>query len=453
MDAIAFIAGILGLVWGGVLLLRGGLVSGCLAMFLAGVCFGVPFFKIDCGPVPVTADRLLFVVIGLQYVFWRRFGWADPKPLGKPEILLLIFMAVMIFSTLRADWTSSNYQPLSWLILYYLMPAAVYWILRQTKITERSQLAVLGFFAVLGVYLAFTSIAEYGELWALVFPKYIVTTAADQTSLFVGRARGPLLNPVINGILMTIGLTATLLWWPRFQKPGKLCLLTVALLMTAAIALSLTRSVWMGGVFAMALVVGPVIPRHWRLPLFGGSLLLGLIVAATQWDNLVAFKRDKQLTAEETASSVESRPIMAVIAWNMFLDRPVFGCGYAQYMTEHKNYLDDRSTDYPLERAREFGLHNVAFSLLTEDGLVGFGLFTAILFFWTRDAWRLWRRSDAPLWARQQGLLFLVTVGLYLINGMFHDVSIISMTNMTLFFMAGITASLRPLTLDKPHVG
>jgi hypothetical protein len=41
------------------------------------------------------------------------------------------------------------------------------------------------------------------------------------------------------------------------------------------------------------------------------------------------------------------------------------------------------------------------------------------------------------------GLLTLAALGVYFINGMFHDVSLIPMANMTLFFLAGVTAGLR----------
>ena len=101
------------------------------------------------------------------------------------------------------------------------------------------------------------------------------------------------------------------------------------------------------------------------------------------------------------------------------------------------------STDLPLERARGYIPHNVALSLLTETGLVGLGLFAATLSLWGRDAWRLWRDASLPLWARQQGLLFLTALGAYLINGMFHDVSVVPMANMTLLFLGGVVEGTR----------
>jgi O-antigen ligase len=325
------------------------------------------------------------------------------------------------------------------------MPAVVYWIVRQTRYSERAVLAVFGYFAVFGVYLAIISLAEYFELWWLVFPPYIAATASQADAEFVGRGRGPLLNPIANGVLLATCLGGAMLWWPRLNRPRQLMLLAVVLLLLAALYCTLTRSVWMGAVLAVALAVGLALPWSWRLPLLGGGLLLALLVIVTQWDRLVSFKRDKALGAEKTAESVELRPIMARVAWNMFLDRPIFGCGFAQYGPEHDNYLSDRSTDLALERARGYIPHNVFFSLLTETGLVGLGLFCAIVFFWTFDAWRLWANVELPLWARQQGLLLLIVVGVYLVNGMFHELSVQPMMNMTLFFMAGVTEGLQPL--------
>jgi O-antigen ligase len=155
-------------------------------------------------------------------------------------------------------------------------------------------------------------------------------------------------------------------------------------------------------------------------------------------------------SADKTAESVELRPIMATVTWHMFLDRPLLGCGYAQYQTEALAYLSDRSTDMALERARGYIPHNVLFSLLAETGLIGLGLFAALVTLWTRNAWRLWRDTKLPLWIRQQGLLMLISLGAYFVNGMFHDVSVVPMANMTLFFLAGVTTSLQPSKAPTP---
>ncbi len=82
-------------------------------------------------------------------------------------------------------------------------------------------------------------------------------------------------------------------------------------------------------------------------------------------------------------------------------------------------------------------------SLLTETGLIGVTLFTLLLIVWLQSAWRLWRSDNAPLWMRQQGLFFLVAAANYLVNAMFHDMSVIPMVNMFLFFLAGVTVNVQ----------
>ncbi|MCC6127538.1 MAG: O-antigen ligase family protein [Pirellulales bacterium] len=443
MEFLAIVLGIAGLIWGAVLLQRGGLLAGCLAVLLAGACFGVEFFKLALGPIPLTADRLLLLILFGQYLVWRRFGWADPKPLGKPEIVLCALIGAMVLSTFAADFTTPNYQPVAWLIIFYLTPFAVYWIARQAKLSERAVHRLFISLAIFGVYLAATALAEHYELYGAVFPRYIVETAAKAGAEFVGRARGPFLHPIGNGMALAICLAAALVLWPRFNRPGRLGLIFVSLLFAAALYFTLTRSVWIGGAFAAASIVGLSLPARWRMPLLAGGLLLAAAVSATQWERVMAFKRDKNLDAAKTAESAALRPVLARISWKMFLDRPLFGCGYGQYGKEHVNYLADRSTELVLEKGRAYVQHNVAFSLLTETGLLGLGLFLALCGLWGLDAWRLWRSTAAPLEFRRMGLLMLAALGVYFINGAFHDVSIVPMANATLFFLAGVTEGLR----------
>jgi len=202
---------------------------------------------------------------------------------------------------------------------------------------------------------------------------------------------------------------------------------------------TLTRSVWLGTALGALTIVTLRVPRRWRAPLLGGVLLCGAVVVATQWDRIVAFKRDRALGAHEAAESIKLRPILARVAWNMFLDWPLFGCGYGQYPVAQIDYLSDHTTDLPLGKARPYVQHNVFLALLTETGLVGMGLFVAVLGFWIADASRLWQCGTAGEGARGQGLFFLAMMGYYLANAMFQDLSLMPQANMLLFFLAGLT--------------
>ena len=439
MNFLIVIAGLTGLAWGAVLFVRGGLLAGGLLVLLAGTCFGSPFYSLPAGPVPITADRLLWGLLGAVFAISRVRGWIAARPMTKADWLLAAYLGVLFVSTFTHDWGARNHQPAAWLLFFYIMPAGMYWVARQTPLAERSSRAMFACLGMFGLYLAVTAIAEAQQAWWLVYPRYI---ASREYLNFFGRGRGPLLNPAGCGFFLSICWSSMLMFWPRVGRAGKAMLLALSVVYALGVYSTLTRCAWIGAALGLMIVVGLAIPKTWRMPLLVASCLAAMLVGATQWQRFMAFKRDKNLSAAETAESVNLRPILAMVAWKMFQDRPLLGCGFGQYRDEFTAYLDDRSTELELEKARPYLQHNVFLALLAETGLVGMSLFIALLAAWCLDAWRLWRLPAAPAWARQQALLFLALTGSYLANAMFHDMSIIPMVNMALFYLAGLTSGL-----------
>ena len=90
----------------------------------------------------------------------------------------------------------------------------------------------------------------------------------------------------------------------------------------------------MGAVLALAILAAVGVPRSWRAAVLGGGLVIGSLVVISQWQNLNAFKRDKDLSVAAMTESASLRPILATIAWRMFEDRPLLGFGYGQYVLE-----------------------------------------------------------------------------------------------------------------------
>ena len=427
------------LIWGVVVFLRGGLLAGCLTVLFAATVFGYDFFKVPLGPIPLTLDRMLWVVLLLQYVLWRRLGRTDPKPPGRDDWVLLAMLGVLTLSTLTHDWQAQGNHPVARLVFFYLMPAGLYWVARQSQVSPRGVRGMFIFLGLLGVYVAATAIAEWQHQWWLVYPKYI---SAQSNQAFLGRARGPLLNPMGNGILMTVCLASTLAWWPLANRPCRLLLVALSGMYALAIYGTLTRGAWMGAAAGVGLVVVFYLPRSWRVPVLAVGVLAAATLTAIYWQEMVAFRRDEGLSARETEESVFLRPVLARVAWNMFLDRPLLGCGFDQYLDQSVYYLHDRTTELALEKSRGYVQHNVFLSLLTETGLLGLGLWVTVLWFWSRNAWRLWQTSAASPWFRQTGLLTLVLLACYVVTGMFHDVSLILVVNWLLFFITGLVAGL-----------
>jgi O-antigen ligase len=438
MDLLLAIAAAAGLIWTGWFLLRGSLIGGCIAAVLACACLGYSTWHSEGGQVPLTIDRALIALVALGYIIHRRWGLADPKPLATSEWVLLAFLGWLALSAFTNDWAYKNSMPVSRLIFYWTLPAIVYWVARQSPISERGLRFSLGAIAGLGVYLTFTALAEYSHQWWAVFPTYI---ASPETEYF-GRARGPFLNPAEMGIYLAAGLAAALTFWHRLPRLGQLVLVGFIVLNAAAIYATLTRSAWMGGALGLALFVGFSASKQWRYLLFGAGALAGVLLLVAAGDRVMNIKRDANLDAAAAADSAQLRPILARVAWLMFLDRPIAGCGFGQYDREKRPYLSDRSTEMVLEKVRPYVQHNAFLALLTETGLIGMGLFIALLVLWLRNAWLLWNDPAAMSAVRQITLFQIALFGAYLPNAMFQDTNLIEGVNLLMFFIAGLTSNL-----------
>ncbi len=437
MEFIIGTAALIAIVWASVLYRTGGLFLGLLALLLVGTVFGQPFYRLEVGPLPVTFDRIILAGLILAYLLEWRFGRIRFKRLNRADGAFLAFLATLVISTFLHDWTVLDSRPLSQLLFWFLAPSLVYWIARDLPFGPRELAWLRGTLVGLACYLALTGMAEVHGQWWAVFPRYI----SSPEGLFFGRARGPFLNPMACGFFMSVGFFIAIDRWFQATRNSRLGWTLAIGLIGLGIYYTLTRSVWMGAGLGSLLVVGVSLPRRLRVPVFGGTLILGLAVLVTQWDRLVSFKRDVNLSAAETAESVKFRPILARIAWNMFQDRPFFGHGYGQYGVAHQTYLSDKTTELPLEKARKYSQHNTFLALLTETGLIGMGLYLITLTLWTAEAWRLWRRRG---WSPdgRLGLLFLAIMAGFFANAMFHDMSSTLMTNFLLFFMAGLTSGI-----------
>jgi O-antigen ligase len=174
----------------------------------------------------------------------------------------------------------------------------------------------------------------------------------------------------------------------------------------------------------------------------GGLVAAGLLLAVAQWDRLLGFEREQ--SAADTRRSGDMRLSFAYVSWTMFLDRPLWGCGFGQYPHAVLPYLADRSTELNLESIRGYSHHSTLLCLLVENGLLGLGLFLGLLAGWARAAWQVYRSPRSPDWARRHAVLLLGVLALYLVQALSHDVSYTAVENLFLFFLAGMTLGLRP---------
>lgn len=422
-------------IWGALAFRRAGIIGGCLATLLFGSCFGYDFFHVSV----ITTDRLLLAAVVGIYFFNRQFGELKARGISISDVVLGLFVVCLLGSTFGSDWKWEGARPVALLLFFYLLPVAIYWVTSRCTITEQSHKRVLGFFVIFGVYLSLTGLLEVAGIHSLVFPRYIINS---DTIEFFGRGRGPFLNPIGNGMYLTAGLIACLLSLPYVHKLHRPGMLGVAGLIGVGTLCTLTRSVWLGVAVAVVGLAVLVVPKAHRLRVILAASILGGVGIGLLGSNLVGFKRDKNVSTHEMQQSAKLRPLLAAFAYEMFKDRPLTGVGLSQYKRYNLEYLTKTDFDMPLAAAKTYVQHNIFLSLLVETGLIGVVLFILLLAVWFRDGFQLWYSHDAPLWQRQFGLFNVLMIGAYVPNGMFHEMSVIPMLNMLMFFVAGLNRNM-----------
>lgn len=444
MAAIAVFAAVAGLVWGTVFVLRARLVVGCLVFLLLANCFGTEFLTFNAGPINLSLDRLFLVLVTGAYAVQRRLKLADPKPLRKTDLLLGTFLLLLAASAFTHNWhdtTNKQVPVLQHLINGYLMAAAVYWVARQSPLDERQVRLIHASFALFGVYLAVTGLAEITRQWWLVFPKYI---ADPKVGLHFGRARGPMVQSVSYGLCLAVCLLNAWIWQLKMGRLGRLLVLSLMPLYLAAIFATYTRSIWLGTGLGLLIVLGLTLRGPARLLVLGSMASAGLLVGIAKLDAILSLERGDN-NAGQTRESADMRTVFAYVSWQMFLDRPLLGCGFGQFPREKLPYLADRSTNLRLELIRGYVHHNTYLSLLTETGLLGLSLFLSVLGGWCWSAWQLCRSPGVPDWARRFGVLLLGAMGVYSIQLLGHELSFTPLDNSLMFFLSGVTAGLAAL--------
>ncbi len=453
MEFLVALFGISAVPWAVPLVRQGRLMHAATVVLVAGVLFGPSFFAVEAG-VQLSIDRVLLLgLAGLIAVRWR-VGEFSLRSFARTDWLLIGLVVWLFVRAIPAENIFGGTPPTSRWLAFVAMPAAMYIVARVVPMTDRDVGRFVNVVIGLGLYLAVTAVLEVTGMHAFVFPRYIVDPAEWE---FFGRGRGPLLNPVGNGIVLTAALTAAVCRFMQVGQRGKVGYLVAILLLGVGLAATLTRSVWIGAFLALAIAALVYLPRWVRVLGLAASVLLAGFMLVGLKDELMNLNRDNDLSAADAAKSVQLRPLLAIVAWEMFQDRPLIGHGYGGYLVSARPYHTVREYGLPLEMVRPYIQHNVFLSVLVESGLIGLLPLVVWGTIVAATAWSLIRRRSVPADSASRspggsdstgndtalGLFALGLLAGYIGNGTFHDVSVIPMMNAFLFFTGGIVISRR----------
>lgn len=177
-------------------------------------------------------------------------------------------------------------------------------------------------------------------------------------------------------------------------------------LIFSAVSLLMTQK--RGPLFATVLTLAIMYVVHYRFTIktvltgvcsLGGFLGMYFLLANTILPQLGGIALRFSYISQNLKSGVDAtngRMPMYQLAWNLFEENPLFGIGWDGFRYEYQQQL---STS--LDRYQKLDTHNIYLQLLCENGLIGFMLIGAVLFFMIKEALALYRILNNPM-AREQ---------------------------------------------------
>jgi O-antigen ligase len=349
-------------------------------------------------PGPLSPDRLLLVTaIGAVLVRMARSGELVRVRLQPAHWALIAAMFLVLLWSIANDTLLDSDPFFRALQIFGILPFLAFFVAPYVFRTRRDRMVLVGALVALGAYLGLTALFETVGLRELIFPRYIND---PNLGTHFGRARGPFLEAVSNGMAMYACAVAGVIGVLHWRRPSaRVTAAAVTLLCIAGTFFTLQRSVWLATVVATLITllatrglrrfVAPVLAAGVAVVLLALAVIPGLSSTVSERAN--------------DQGTVWGRQSANNAALNMIEARPLTGFGLDQFQEESGQYYE-LSNDYPLTRT---AVHNLFLSYAVDLGLPGIALWTLAFALAIGVALRLRAPPDLEPW--RLGLLAVAT--------------------------------------------
>jgi hypothetical protein len=310
--------------------------------------------------LPVPPDRVLLLaaiavlVLGDAAQGLRRLRWRTV------HTLLVLTIVWAVESALGAGTLQTAYG--FWALLDRLVIPTILFVLAPVLFSDPHDRRLLSRTLVLvGLYLGVTAVFEVLGPTALVFPRYIMN---PDVGILFGRARGPFAGAEPDGMVMAACLFVAAHLVPRSRAGWRIASALCVLACSVGILLTLTRSVWIGTLVGLAVVV-VLLPRRRQLLLtiaVAGAALFVLVVSVPGLSTTL----DDRLS---TQRSVYDRQNTDAAALRVIAEHPLDGIGWMTFIDQSGDWVRQADT-YPVTNTH-IEIHNVVLSRAAELGLPG----------------------------------------------------------------------------------
>jgi O-antigen ligase len=320
------------------------------------------------------------------------------------------------------------------IVIGTLLPFVVYVVGRYVFDRPEAVRALFWTILALAAYSAAVSIMPFTGLSAFVWPRYIV---ANEIPGWAGRAVGIFVQPVVNGMVLTLGVAIAMLLLSRRSEPAwrKCVVFIVAVACGCGIYLTHTRAAWLSAL--VVLILGGLLAKGYRRG-FVAVLSLVTVVVALNWS--VFTSADREAGGVASASEVENRLNNLQTAFWAFAQKPIEGWGIARFQAVNLYHHQQWSAAIPWSRGLGDVSHENEFGILAELGVIGFAAWISVLALIVYRLWNAYRTlPDNDLCGKALAVTAIMAFAILVCTGFTVDLRYFHFPTAAIFLLAGIT--------------
>jgi hypothetical protein len=313
--------------------------------------------------------RMVFVFVWLIFLLENLMGTRRMLPNSVIGTTMLLVLGAFVLSMVLTGKVMIRQ-----FLNGYVIPYAMFVIASNVFANKRAVDRFIFWLAVpLAFYFPVTAILEHYEVSALLFPRYIGKVVEGEIEItWGGRAMGTFAQPVVTGFAMIAVYVLALYSLGRVKnRLASVYAVLLSAVTPIGVFFTYTRAVFLG--YFAALLVLLVLSRKHRVTATIMVAALSLAVIGN-WSRVTSAEREAGGVAE--VATAQTRVVLAHASFSMFLDHPLVGVGFTNFVAASRPYIGRVRTTFLGYREAWMGTytnqHNQFLSVLTEIGLVGF---------------------------------------------------------------------------------
>jgi len=376
--------------------------------------------ELPAGVPDITYARvmvLLLVCIIILELLMRRRHLLKITTL---DFLALIYIVTQTSSRLFVLWFGGvGSFDLNGLLDIVLIPISMYWIIKNLLSSQANIKWFLYGIVIVSLFICFTGLYEQ-----VVGAEYNLFTGMTRwMDVPGGRAAGVLDNPAIFGATLGMGILASMVCLNHAKGTFlRITYMIVIAILYYGVFASYTRSAWLS-VFMVLFTAQFFIGNLWKkiLPILVVGLLVLIPVGGTILLERVFFE-----------DSITTRVNIYQVAWEHFLEKPIFGWGYGAIDT------------FGIEQVG-YSSHDIYLSFLVDGGVIMLISFLAIAIYLLVSAMSVYSLTEKNSINRNSLVVVTGFILIFLMSGLVLELRFFGYFNVLFWISAGVIEYLRSM--------